>query len=129
MGKMTHATLDGKERDIRELVSHGKAWSFNGVAGLPEAPFSDSAFNEVWDITLVNDTAWAHAIHLHGHHFEVVEAATGRVRRDTMVIHRGETKSIRLRANNPGRWLLHCHMLEHQAGGMVTWFNVRVDGL
>ena len=98
-----------------------------GLLGYPK-PLFLTAFNEVWDITLVNDTAWAHAIHLHGHHFEVVEAATGRVRRDTMVIHRGETKSIRLRANNPGRWLLHCHMLEHQAGGMVTWFNVRVDG-
>lgn len=27
-------------------------------------------------------------------------------------------------AGAPGKWLFHCHMLEHQAGGMVTWIEV-----
>ncbi|MBT8409140.1 MAG: multicopper oxidase domain-containing protein, partial [Alphaproteobacteria bacterium] len=24
----------------------------------------------------------------------------------------------------PGDWLLHCHMLEHADGGMMTWIRV-----
>jgi FtsP/CotA-like multicopper oxidase with cupredoxin domain len=27
-------------------------------------------------------------------------------------------------ADNPGRWLIHCHVLEHHAGGMGTHFEV-----
>jgi FtsP/CotA-like multicopper oxidase with cupredoxin domain len=29
-------------------------------------------------------------------------------------------------ADNPGKWMLHCHMLEHQAAGMMTWINVEI---
>ena len=35
-----------------------------------------------------------------------------------------ETIEIAFVADNPGKWLLHCHMLEHAAGGMMTWFDV-----
>ncbi|MEL6502809.1 MAG: multicopper oxidase domain-containing protein, partial [Pseudomonadota bacterium] len=27
-------------------------------------------------------------------------------------------------AVNPGKWMLHCHMLEHAAAGMRNWFEV-----
>jgi len=27
-------------------------------------------------------------------------------------------------ADNPGRWLIHCHVLEHHAGGMGGVFAV-----
>jgi FtsP/CotA-like multicopper oxidase with cupredoxin domain len=37
---------------------------------------------------------------------------------------RGETVQIAFVADNPGDWLLHCHMLEHSAGGMMTWLRV-----
>ena len=33
-----------------------------------------------------------------------------------------ETIEIAFVADNPGKWLLHCHMLEHSASGMMTWF-------
>ncbi|WP_338018609.1 multicopper oxidase domain-containing protein [Oricola indica] len=32
--------------------------------------------------------------------------------------------SVSLVADNPGKWLYHCHMLEHAAAGMNTWFEV-----
>jgi FtsP/CotA-like multicopper oxidase with cupredoxin domain len=46
------------------------------------------------------------------------------VRRDTALFARGEQGSMRFIADNPGKWLIHCHMVEHMAGGMVTWFEV-----
>ena len=27
-------------------------------------------------------------------------------------------------ADNPGKWLTHCHVIELQADGMATWFEV-----
>jgi FtsP/CotA-like multicopper oxidase with cupredoxin domain len=39
-------------------------------------------------------------------------------------MNRGETVEIAFVADNPGDWLLHCHMLEHAAAGMMTWLRV-----
>lgn len=27
-------------------------------------------------------------------------------------------------AEEPGRWMLHCHMIEYQAGGMMTFVEI-----
>ena len=124
MGSMRHAVHQGETLGIRELVRKGKAWALNGVAGLPEEPLFTAQPGSIWEINIVNDTAWAHGIHLHGHHFEIDHPVFGRCLRDTVLLARGETTRIKLRADNPGKWLLHCHMLEHQMGGMVTWFEV-----
>ena len=44
--------------------------------------------------------------------------------RDTTLTVPDETIEIAFVADNPGKWLLHCHMLEHSASGMMTWFEV-----
>jgi FtsP/CotA-like multicopper oxidase with cupredoxin domain len=65
-------------------------------------------------------------MHLHGHHFRSLrtEGPGPAPWRDTLLVDEGASESIALVADNPGRWLIHCHMIEHQAGGMVTWFEV-----
>ena len=100
-------------------------WSFNGVSGLPDAPWARIDRGETARLTLVNDTAFPHGIHLHGHHFHEVNAdgTTGDLR-DTTLLMRGETREILVVFDNPGKWLLHCHMLGHQASGMKTWVEV-----
>ena len=35
-----------------------------------------------------------------------------------------ETAEIAFVADNPGDWLLHCHVLEHQASGMTVCLRV-----
>ena len=40
--------------------------------------------------------------------------------RDTALVEPDETVTIGVAADNPGEWIFHCHMLEHQAGGMAT---------
>ena len=74
---------------------------------------------------MINDTAWPHGMHLHGHHFRRIgrDGALGPLR-DTILMNRGETVEIAFVADNPGDWLLHCHMLEHSASGMMTWLRV-----
>lgn len=36
----------------------------------------------------------------------------------------GETRTVALVADNPGKWLFHCHMLSQAASGMMTWLEV-----
>jgi FtsP/CotA-like multicopper oxidase with cupredoxin domain len=100
-------------------------WSFNNVSDLPSEPFGSFQNGETVRITMVNDTSFPHGIHLHGHHFYEVDenGALGDLR-DTTLVGAGESRDIICVFDNPGRWLLHCHMLSHAAGGMRTWVNV-----
>ena len=76
-------------------------------------------------LTISNDTAFPHAMHLHGMHFHEVspDMSLGPLR-DTTLLNRGDARSIAFVTDNPGQWLLHCHMLSHAASGMMTWVDV-----
>ncbi|MBC7174473.1 MAG: copper oxidase [Polyangiaceae bacterium] len=69
-------------------------------------------------------TSSHHPIHLHGHHFEVVETDGGvvppsaRTPLSTVLVPTGSTRAIELIADNPGDWALHCHMTHHMMNQM-----------
>ena len=125
MGGMREAMMEGRVMETRELVKAGRVWAFNGLAEMPREPLLTASRGETVRIAMVNDTAWPHAMHLHGHHFRRL-GADGRPGplRDTVLIDRHETAEIAFVADNPGDWLLHCHMLEHSVSGMKTWVKV-----
>ena len=79
-------------------------------------------------IELVNDTAWHHPIHLHGHVFKVISRDGKPSEReeggDTVLLDPRTRAEIAFVADNPGDWMLHCHVLEHQASGMITTVRV-----
>ena len=110
---------------MRALVDGGKVWAFNGQADMPKEPLVTASHSETVRLKMINDTAWQHAMHLHGHHFRKISAG-GRLGplRDTLLMRRGETVEIAFVADNPGDWLFHCHMLSHRASGMVSWLRV-----
>ena len=125
MGGLREATLGGRTMPIRELAARGKVWAMNGLAESPREPLFAARRGETVLITMVNDTAWPHGMHLHGHHFRAVspDGSLGPWR-DTLLVDREQTVRIGFVADNPGDWLLHCHMLEHSVSGMLTWFRV-----
>lgn len=125
MGGMRGAIMGGQMMDMRDMAAQGKVWAFNGMADMGNMPLIDASLGDTVRISMTNDTAWPHAMHLHGHHFRQI-AADGTLGplRDTVLMTRGETVEIAFVADNPGDWLLHCHMLEHAAGGMMTWLRV-----
>lgn len=43
-----------------------------------------------------------------------------RERRDTVLLPPRETTDIASVADNPGDWTFHCHILDHQDGGMAV---------
>ncbi|MEX0369277.1 MAG: multicopper oxidase family protein, partial [Tateyamaria sp.] len=107
--------------------SHGgdNIWAFNDKSDLHDTPFAAFAQGETARITMVNDTGFPHGIHLHGHHFYEVneDGSLGDVRDTTLVFPR-QQRDILCTFDNPGKWMLHCHMLSHSVGGMRTWVNV-----
>ncbi len=128
MGGLQGAKLRGRDVGMRELVENGFAWSFNGVAGMTEEPFASYKLGETAVIEFVNKTAWPHAMHLHGMHVLPVEVdgkpADQPAWRDTLLLDADQRIKVAFVADNPGKWMLHCHMLEHQEAGMMTWVDV-----
>ncbi|KIW16503.1 hypothetical protein PV08_06558 [Exophiala spinifera] len=96
--------------------------------------------DQVIEVILYNRHMTNHPVHLHGHHFQAVwRSAPGAgdfssstvtddafiqlpVQRDTIVVPNGGSVVIRFRADNPGVWLLHCHMEWHAETGLAATF-------
>jgi FtsP/CotA-like multicopper oxidase with cupredoxin domain len=80
------------------------------------------------EIALRNRTGMSHPMHLHGHGFQIVAIGEHRIRgarRDTLLVPPASTVTIAFDADNPGRWMLHCHHLYHMAAGMVALLDYR----
>jgi len=85
-------------------------------------------------IHLANDGALIHPMHLHGYHFEVVAEDGFMLEQpymaDTLMVAPGQRFDILVKADYPGVWAYHCHILPHVEGpegmfGMVTAFVVQ----
>jgi len=117
----------GERRNSIALSHAQQIWAFNGVADLPEAPLFRVERGTSVRLLMENRTGWSHAMHVHGHHFKVIGTAdelSPDMWRDTIMIDRNQNLEIAFVADNPGRWLFHCHMLQHAVSGMRTWFEV-----
>ena len=79
-------------------------------------------------VELHNLSATHHPFHLHGHRVEVlsIDGIPPAVARweDTIDVAIRSVVRLRLPATNPGRWALHCHLLGHEQGGMMTELDV-----
>ena len=79
-------------------------------------------------IRFVNRTDIYHPIHIHGHVFSIL-AKNGRpisgspVHEDAVLVGPYETWDVAFKADNPGIWMLHCHILGHAAHGMSMTIN------
>ena len=125
MGGMRAARVDGQDLDARTLAGRGLFWALNGIAGRPDTPLLELSLGETARIGMANNTAFPHAMHLHGMHFaEVLPNGGLGPLRDTILLNPQETREIAFQAHNPGDWLFHCHMLAHHQAGMGTWIRV-----
>jgi len=110
---------------FRALARANHFWAFNGTVGMTDTPLLAVERGRAVRLEIHNDTAFAHAMHLHGMHFREIGGggAMGPMR-DTLLMLAGQTREIAFMADNPGDWLLHCHMLGHAASGMMSWIRV-----
>ncbi|KAF5008765.1 hypothetical protein FDECE_5003 [Fusarium decemcellulare] len=132
------------------LVAQNRpAWDENQL--VPFVGMSPGELTRV-DIVINNLDDGAHPFHLHGHSFYVLSSYRdeGRggwgsynpysgqdppngldydfpVRKDTISVPRRGHVVLTFLADNPGIWMLHCHMLVHMERGMAMAFYI--DGL
>ena len=81
-------------------------------------------------LSLANQTAMWHPMHLHGHFFRLLEPgvdATFAPLKHTVNVGPKQTVKIEFLADNPGRWFFHCHNLYHLEAGMAREFIYRAS--
>ena len=129
-GMMGGMMMRGSGINMMEMMRSGKMWLINGVAatGHIMAPFLTLEKDKSYVLDMQNDTAWHHPIHLHGHSFRVIARngaeTTYREWQDTVLMAPRERVAIAFVADNLGDWMFHCHILEHQAAGMMGVIRV-----
>ena len=129
MGNLAKAKFEGVEKNFRNLAMEDKKfWAFNKEVGHYDHPLASVRKDQVINIEVWNDTRWPHSMHLHGNHFYVqskeFENVKSPILRDTYLMQPGEKSQFMYIADNPGKWLFHCHMLEHAASGMIGYIEV-----
>ena len=77
---------------------------------------------QIWTVT--NKTKWSHPFHLHGFFFQVLDAQDRPVRplvwKDTVNVPLEDSVKLIVRFDDrPGRWMYHCHILDHAEGGLM----------
>lgn len=131
MGGMPGAHMGDSFLSMRELVEAGRFWAMNGTVPTsmmnPEPLLSISqGSSQVME--LANLTAFPHPIHLHGHAFRVLSVNGKPLQtqpwRDTVLLWPDMTAEIAFVADNPGKWMFHCHILEHQESGMMAVVDI-----
>ncbi|KAF9461472.1 laccase [Collybia nuda] len=92
--------------------------------------------NKVIEISIPGrDPGSPHPFHLHGHTFDVIRSAGSSiynydnpVRRDVVSTGRmGDNVTIRFTTDNPGPWILHCHIDWHLEAGLAIVFAEDAD--
>lgn len=130
MGSLKNATMDGRQVDLREMMHNGKAWIINGVVSTGHVmdPMLTLERGKSYILDIRNHTRFAHPMHIHGHAYRVITRnglpTTHREWLDTVLLERGEAAEVAFVADNPGDWMFHCHILEHQMGGMMGIIRV-----
>ena len=111
-GRTLHVTLG---------MGPGYVWTMDSQGALT------GAVGERVEIMFMNPTPMMHPMHLHGHHFQLVDLGQGRFAgpmRDTVIVPPMGMVTVAVDLDKAGGWFLHCHHLYHMAGGMMSTLTV-----
>ena len=111
----------------------GPVWAINGMsmtgdghAGM--SPLFTLKRGASCILTMRNETAWWHPMHIHG--FSPLMLTRNGVTvphrqwQDTVLMAPKDTVECAFVADTPGDWMLHCHVVDHQTAGLMTVFRV-----
>jgi FtsP/CotA-like multicopper oxidase with cupredoxin domain len=112
-------------RSYEQVLSggmHSPFWAINNQL-YPEADALIVRKDERVRLGYWNHSMMPHPMHLHGHFFRVVNPALPPnkwIYKDTLIVDRMQRLEIEFVADNPGKWLHHCHNLYHMEAGMAN---------
>ena len=98
------------------------AWGLNGKPSMAHETLFGVRLGERIAVMMHNMTQMSHPMHLHGHHFQVIDINGQRIAgalRDTVLVPPNAAVTIAFDADNPGNWAFHCHHLYHMNAGMM----------
>lgn len=122
-----HAAATRKIKlSVGPSLQHGMNFLINGQVHAMDQPVKVGEL-QIWEIA--NISLMDHPFHLHGFFFQVIEengkAPAYLAWKDTYNLPpRSKVKIAWLPDNRPGKWMFHCHILEHHAAGMMAHFEV-----
>ncbi|WYZ41794.1 hypothetical protein EsH8_V_000689 [Colletotrichum jinshuiense] len=133
--------VNGNDIDVQwdkptlEYIAEGN-YSWPQRANIIEIP---SAAEWTWWV-IENESALPHPIHLHGHDFLLLGTGSGTfgsaapnlnfdnpTRRDVAQLPGSGWMVIAFKTDNPGAWLMHCHIAWHVSMGLSVQFLERKD--
>ena len=127
-GMMGGMGMMGRGGMMGGMMNGGATWAMNGMSmtgdGQPNMPPLFTIRRGKGCVLVVrNETAWWHPMHLHGHSFRVI-SRNGKPNprkewRDTVLMPPRESVEVAFVADNPGGWMFHCHITDHQEAGMM----------
>jgi FtsP/CotA-like multicopper oxidase with cupredoxin domain len=133
MGMMGGGGMMGRGGMMSGMMGGGATWAMNGMSmtgdGQPNMPpLFMIKRGKSFVLALRNETAWWHPMHLHGHSFRII-TRNGKPNprkewRDTVLLPPRETVNLAFVADQPGDWMFHCHVTDHQEAGMMGVIRV-----
>ncbi len=111
----------------------GATWAMNGMSMTGDGqtgmkPLFTLPRGRSCTLALRNETAWWHPMHLHGHSFRVISRnrvpVPQREWHDTVLLPPRESAEIAFVADNPGDWMFHCHVTDHQMAGLMAVLRI-----
>ncbi len=119
--------------DTVMILNDMTGFTLNGK-GFPATEPIVAKLGQTVRIRFMNEGSMIHPMHLHGMHMTVI-AKDGWMQPapwkcDTLNVAPGERWDVIVKANNPGTWAFHCHILSHAESnhgmyGMVTALIVK----
>ncbi len=97
----------------------------NGKAGPATTPLVVRLGDRV-RIRFVNMGMDHHPMHMHGHSFETTGTEAGRIKEtawwpgNTVLVGVAQARDVEFVANNPGDWMIHCHLPHHMMNEMSS---------
>ena len=110
--------------DSQMSRGRGHEWTLNGKI-FPNTEKFTLTQGQEYLIRFKNDSRmFNHPMHIHGAHFKMISINGEKPERltwkDTFNVLPGEYIDVAIRFDNVGEWMLHCHILDHEDGGMMT---------
>jgi FtsP/CotA-like multicopper oxidase with cupredoxin domain len=125
MGGMNGMATPGMNGN-RAWAINGHSMTGDGHAGMEPMFTLDRGRSCV--LSMRNRTAWWHPMHFHGHSMKVLTRNGTPVPHsqwsDTVLLAPKDIVECAFVGDNPGDWMLHCHVTDHQMAGLMTVIRV-----
>ena len=115
------------------MASARATWAINGTSMTGDGhagmqPLVTLERHKTYLLSITNATAWWHPMHLHGLSFLILarngEEVPHRQWVDTVLLAPRDIVEVAFVADNPGDWMFHCHVIDHQMSGLMTVLRI-----